>query len=668
MSIKRYSKKISFTLLVLLFLLCPMGGSLLGKTPEKHFYGGVHRSKHGSITMNFKGVDIRVLINFISELTGKNFLIDPAVRGKVTILSPEKVTIDEAYKVFLSVLEVNGYTTVRAGKITKIIPAAEAKSKGVETRPRRLLESPKDKIVTQLLPLKYADAADLAKLLRPFVPKTGLLISYPDTNTLIIIDVLSNINRLVRIISELDIPGAREEISLFFLENARAEDLAPKLLKVLVRKRGKGPPKHLLKIVPDKRTNSIIILATPQTTAVIEMLIGQLDGKQSRPRENIHIYVLENAVAEDLVKVLSAIPGKGPSKKKGKGKAKAPVISKDVRISADKATNSLVIIAEPDEYIVLEGIIQKLDIPRIMVYVEALIMEVSVDKAINLGVEWRVGDSYDGGYGEGSSGGFWFGGNVSPNRGLDDLATGLLSSGFIAGVLGRGITLGTVTFPTIGAFIRATKSDADFNIIATPQILTLNNEEASIEVGRNIPFVTRVDRGTNVDDRAIQSFEYKDVGITLKVTPYINRKGFVRLKIEESVKTVLSATAETGELAPTTAFRTAKTSLVVKDGQTAVIGGLIETQTTKGTNQVPWLGSIPLLGWLFKDTSDLERKTNMMVFLTPHVIRNPQEAKKLHHLKKRELENPPDQESTEEDQEEINIDHSQEPQTLEPGS
>lgn len=664
MSIKRYLKGVSFTLLVLIFLLCPVGGDLLGKMPKKPLSRGSHRSKPGSITMNFKGVDIRVLINFISELTGKNFLVNPAVRGKVTILSPEKVTIDEAYKVFLSVLEVNGFTTVQAGKITKIIPAADAKSKGVETRPRRRLESPKDKIVTQLLPLKYADAADLAKLLRPFVPKTGLLISYPDTNTLIVIDVLSNINRLVRIISELDIPGAKEEISVFFLENARAEDLAPKMLKVLQRKKGKRPPRHLLKIVPDRRTNSIITLATPQITAVIEMLIGQLDGKQSRPRENIHIYGLENAVAEDLVKVLTEIPGKGPSKKMGK----PPVISKDVKISADKATNSLVIIAEPDEYIVLEGIIQKLDVPRIMVYVEALIMEVSADKAMNLGVEWRVGREYGEGYGGDSDGGFWFGGNISPNFGLDNLATGLLSSGFVAGVLGRGITLGAVTFPTIGAFIRATKADSDFNIIATPQILTLNNEEASIEVGRNIPFVTRVDRGLEVTDRAVQSFEYRDVGITLKVTPYINKKGFVRLNIEESVKTVLSTTAETGELAPTTAFRTAKTALVVRDGQTAVIGGLIETQTTKGTNQVPWLGSIPLLGWLFKDTSDQERKTNMMVFLTPHVIRNPQEANKLHHLKKKEIENPSSQNNEEKDQEEIQIDPSEEPLTQEYGS
>ncbi len=662
MSIKSYTKKTSFTLLALLFLLSPMGGTLFGKTQKKPVYGKTHQHKPGSITMNFRGVDIRVLINFISELTGKNFLIDPSVRGNVTILSPEKVTVDEAYRVFLSVLEVNGYTTVKAGKIIKVIPAADAKSKGVETRPGKRLLSTKDKVVTQLLPLKYADAGELAKLLRPFIPKTGLLISYADTNTLIIIDVLSNIDRLVRIINELDIPGAKEEINVFFLENARAEDLAPKLSKVFQKKRKKGPTRQLLKIVPDKRTNSIIVLATPQTTAVIEMLLGQLDGKQSRPRENIHIYVLENAVAEDLAKVLSQIPGKGTSRKKGK----APVISRDVKISADKSTNSLVIIAEADEYSVLEGIIKKLDVPRIMVYVEALIVEVTRDKAMNLGVEWRVGNNYDGGYGENKDGGFWFGGNVGPNSGLDNLSRGLLSSGLIAGVLGRGITLGAVTFPTIGAFIRATKSNSDFNIIATPQILTLNNEEASIEVGRNIPFVTRVDQGTNVNERAIQSFEYKDVGITLKVTPFINRKGFVRLKIEESVKTVLTTTAETGELAPTTAFRTAKTSLVVQDGQTAVIGGLIETQITKGKNQVPWLGSIPLLGWLFKDTSDSERKTNMMIFLTPRIVTNPLEAKKLHHLKKKELEDPAGQENSDEDRKEIKIDKSRKPRT--PGS
>jgi general secretion pathway protein D len=190
--------------------------------------------------MNFKDVDIRVLIKFISELTGRNFLVDPAVKGNATILSPQKVTIDEAYKVFLSVLEISGYTTVPAGKIIKIIPSAEAKEKALETRRKTKAKFPEDKIITQLTPLEYANADQISKLLRPLIPKTGLLISYPETNTLIIIDVLSNINRLINIINELDIPWDEEEINVFMLEHAKAEKLAPKLLDVFQKRKRVG--------------------------------------------------------------------------------------------------------------------------------------------------------------------------------------------------------------------------------------------------------------------------------------------------------------------------------------------------------------------------------------------------------------------------------------------
>jgi len=198
----------------------------------------------------------------------------------------------------------------------------------------------------------------------------------------------------------------------------------------------------------------------------------------------------------------------------------------------------------------------------------------------------------------------------------------------VAGVIGRGITLGSITFPTIAAFVRAVKSDSDFNIISTPQIMTLDNEEASIEVGSNIPFVTQVDQGTETTSRAIQNFQYKDVGVTLKVTPQINNEGFIRLKIEESVKSVISQTALQGTvLAPTTTYRTAKTSISVRDRETAVIGGLIETRMDRGTTQTPCLGSIPAFGWLFKTADDRDEKTNLMVFLTPHVVRNAEEAR-----------------------------------------
>jgi general secretion pathway protein D len=307
-----------------------------------------------------------------------------------------------------------------------------------------------------------------------------------------------------------------------------------------------------------------------------------------------------------------------------------------VQITADKATNSLVIIAEPEEYAILLDVIKKLDEARAMVYVEALIMEVSATKAMDLGVEWRLGNEYDGGFGAGQPGGVWFSGSRGEGSNVSEIAsTGTLPAGFVAGVIGRGITLGSVTFPSIAAFVRAVKTDSDFNIISTPQILTLDNEEASIEVGQTIPFVTRVDLGDTTTSRAIQSFEYKDVGVTLKVTPQINEKGFIRLQVEESIKAVLSQTALGGTvLAPTTAYRTAKTSINVQAGETAVIGGLIATTLDRGTTQTPCLGNIPAFGWLFKTTSDRDEKTNLMVFLTPHVIRGTEDAREIYGIKK----------------------------------
>jgi general secretion pathway protein D len=628
-----YSRKVLILSLVFLFVFFPAAGFA-----QEESKSGQQESTSGKpayVTMNFKDVDLQVFIKFISELTGKNFLIDPNVKGTVTIISPQKVTVGEVYQVFLSVLEINGFTTLDAGKVTKIVPTAAAKTKATETVLQKRLGPREDKVITQLVPLRYADATYLGKLLASLVEKTGLLIPYQETNTIIVIDTQSNINRLVRIISELDVPGD-EEIWVATLTYAKADDLAKKLLTVFQEKKtGAAAGRQDLKIMADERTNSLVVLAAPASMARIKMLVEKLDYKRARPRENIHIYPLQNAVAENLAKVLMEIPGKGTKDEK----VKAPAISKDVQISADKSTNTLVIIAEPEEYAILEDVIKQLDEPRTMVYVEALIMEVSATKAMDLGVEWRVGNEYNGGYSAGSSGGVWFGGSQGSNTPIADaINTGTLTglpSGFVAGVIGNGITLGAITFPTIAAFVRAVKTDTDFNIISTPQILTLDNEEASIEVGQNIPFVTRVDLGDQTTSRAIQNFEYKDVGVTLKVTPQINDEGFIRLKVEESIKAVISQTALGGTvLAPTTAYRTAKTSINLKAGETAVIGGLIETTLNRGKTQTPCLGNIPALGWLFKNTSDRDEKTNLMVFLTPHVVRNIDEANQLYRLKK----------------------------------
>lgn len=615
-------------ILLLLLVLCLGIRPVLGQGKE---------ALPAYVTMNFKDVDLQVFIKFISELTGKNFLIDPKVKGMVTIVSPQKVTVDEVYKVFLSVLEVNGFTVIEAGQVSKIVPTADAKTKATETFLEKKLRTPEDKIVTQLVPLKHADSLNLARLLASLVEKTGLLVPYAETNTLIVIDTMSNINRLVRIIGELDVPGD-EEIWVTQLRYAKADDLAKKLATLFQERRAAagqqaGVVRADLKILPDERTNSLVVLAGPNPMAKIKVLVDKLDQMQVRPRENIHIYTLRNAVAENLAKVLMEIPGKGTKDEK----AKAAPVSKDVQISADKATNTLVIIAEPEEYAILEEVIRKLDEPRPLVFVEALILEVSASRSLDLGVEWRVGNEYDGGYGAGKSGGVWFGGSQGGDTSDANrfAASGTLPAGFVAGVIGKGITLGSVTFPGIAAFVKAVKSDSDFNVISTPQILTLDNEEASIEVGQNIPFVTQVVETAQTTDRPIQNFQYKDVGVALKVTPQINEDGFIRLKIEESVKSVVSQTAlGNSVLAPTTTYRTAKTSITVKDGETAVIGGLIETRLDRGTTQTPCLGSIPALGWLFKSAGDRDEKTNLMVFLTPRIARSTEEMKQIYERKK----------------------------------
>ncbi|MBW1943643.1 MAG: type II secretion system secretin GspD [Deltaproteobacteria bacterium] len=584
--------------------------------------------------MNFRDVDITVLIKFISELTGKNFLVDPNVRGNVTILSPQKVTIDEAYRVFLSVLDVHGYTAVPSGKIIKIIKAVDAKAKGVETVTEGERRSPEDRIITQLVPLEHGDANNFAKFLRPLIPKTGLLIPYPDTNTLIIIDVLSNVNRLKRIIQELDVPGVKEQITIFPLEHANAEKLATKMTNLFRPRKGSKRVKGLVKIIADERTNSLIILASPQTSADIQTTLEKLDKKMSRRHGGIHLYHLEHAVAEEVAAVLGELPGKGSEKKGGKSAQTRTPISKDVHISADKATNTLVIIADPDEYKILEEIIRELDVPRALVYVETLIMEVSASKALDLGVEWRVGDEYGGGLKSGGSGGAYTVGSRSGKSNIQNLAQGVLPAGFVAGVVGNAITLGNVTFPSISAFVSAVRTDSDFNVISTPQILTLDNEEAIIEVGQNIPYVTSVVQQGAVTDRPIQNFEYKDIGVTLKVTPHINSNKSVKLEIEQSIKNVLKTTAGDGLLAPTTTYRTTKSTITVSAGETAVIGGLVETQMNRGKTQTPCLGGVPGMGWAFKQVSDQDDKRNLFVFLTPHIIATVEDRRALYGDKK----------------------------------
>jgi general secretion pathway protein D len=587
------------------------------------------KSKSGTryITIDFNDVDIQVFIKFISEMTGKNFIIDKSVKGKVTIISPTKITINEAYKVFESVLEVNGFTTIPAGKVIKVVPAIDARSKDIETRLRREAIRTEDKIVTQLISLDYANPDDLKKLFGPFISKSSVMVSYPPTGMLIVTDVLSNIKRLLNIIKVLDVEGIGAEITVLPLEHATASVMAKSLSSVFQQTTAKNAKtaavsSSTVKIVPDERTNVLIILASEDDTFKIRQLVKLLDQETPRGEGDVHVYYLQNANAEDLAAVLTAIP---KDQKTETEKGKTPVISKDLQIVADQSTNSLIITAKKADYLILEDVIKKLDIPRRMVYIEALIMEVDMNDDMDLGVEWYVGDNVGTFNGRDVLGytGSNPGGNILPS--IDDTGSVSLPTGFSLGVLGDVITIGGVSFNSLGAAIRALKTDSDVRLVSTPQLMTMDNEEAEIVVADNIPYLTRQDTSAaNVD---YSSYEYRDVGVTLNITPQINRDRFVRLKVYQEISQVVEEESVIG--LPTTLKRVAKTTITIKDGQTIVIGGLLDDFNSVSNYKVPLLGDIPLLGALFRSTSQERIQKNLYIFITPHIVENPAEAKEV---------------------------------------
>jgi len=463
-----------------------------------------------------------------------------------------------------------------------------------------------------------------------------VIVSYPPTRMLIVTDVLSNIKRLLKIVAEIDVVGIGEEISVIPLKHAKASDLSKTVGSIFqrqVRTATKGAPvvAAVSRIVADDRTNSVIVLATEDDTIRMKRLIELLDKEIPRGEGNIHVYYLQNANAEDLVKVLMAIPSK---QEKAPEKGKAPVISKEVQVVADKATNSLIITADREDYYVLEEVIKKLDIVRRMVYIEALLMEVDVTKSFDLGVEWQAAEqigSHDG-RAIAAFGGSTSGGTVFPAPSASGIVS--LPAGFSLGVLGEAITIGGIAFPNIGAVVRAFQSDSDVHILQTPQIMTTDNEEAEIQVAKNIPFLTRQETSQAGFDYS--NYEFKDVGVTLNIVPQINQERFVRLKITQEIAQVVEEESIVG--LPTTLKRVAKTTVIIKDGNTVVIGGLIDETLSAVKTRVPCLSSIPLAGWLFGSTSRSENRTNLYIFLTPHIIEKPEEAAEVYQEKREQID------------------------------
>lgn len=590
-----------------------------------------HAADEG-ISMNFSNADITMVVKYISEMTGKNFIVDAKVQGKVTILSPRKVSKEEAYKVFESILEVYGYAAVQAGGVIKIVPIAQARLMGgTSTHSGELSPDMRDNMVTQLIPLKYVGAENMVNTLRPLIPPTSYIASYAQSNTLIIVDMESNIHRLGDIVGRLDVEGREAAMTVLQLKHASAKDVTVKINSLL----GKGPGtpptppgQEPQAVIADDRLNALIILGNEFFANKVKRLAEQLDVESPPGRHEINVIYLNNASSEDMAKVVNQIL----QAEKKAGVPGQPPGQETVFVTADKATNSLIVTGSPEQFITVKQVIDKLDIPRKQVFVEALIFEVQADKSSKFGVEWRTTTDVNQ-PGVQGIGGTNFG---HINTVAENPITGMAGQGMVVGVVDGTINFGGKTFANIGALMTALRTDTDVNILSTPNILTTDNEEAEIFVGSNVPFVKSTAQTTGATP--IENIERQDIGITLKVKPQISESDFVKLNIFQEISSI--APTQLDKAKDIITFkRTAKTVVVVHDTQNVVIGGLMQENIQEVENKVPLLGDIPLLGWLFKNKSKQRAKTNLMIFLTPHIIKTVSDMERITSARQQRMEN-----------------------------
>ena len=566
----------------------------------------------GEITLNLKQADIRALISTVSKFTGKNFVIDPRIKAKVTVVSSNPMSEKEVYEVFLSILQVHGYAAVPVGHIIKIVPEVNAKQGPlpVVTDDRNT----GDELITRVIILNYVPAAQLVPILRPLVPQQGHLAAYNPTNTLIITDHAANIKRLNRIIRSIDKPES-DELEIIPLQHASANELV-RILNSLNRSGGKASAKKVT-LAADERTNSILMSGERATRLRIRATIAHLDTPLENDSGNTHVIYLKYAKAQDMVKILTGVQ-KSATKAGGKI-IKLPNNRKqnNFDIQSDEATNALIITAGPDVIRRMKSIISQLDIRRAQVLVESIIAEISNNKSKEYSAQFAVAGKQGGGtapIGVGSFGG-----------GIGNLIAASLNPAAAAGAINDGITIGVGSNKgTRFAFLlKALNANGATNILSTPSIVTLDNQEAEIVVGQNVPFVTGSftnTGGTAGATNPFQTIQRKDVGITLKVTPQINDGDTIKLDIDQEISSVAASAGSASDLV--TNKRTLKTSVLVEDGEILVLGGLIDDVARDNVQKVPILGDIPLLGALFRSHSTSKDKQNLMIFMRPSILRD----------------------------------------------
>ena len=607
----------------------------------------------GNFTLNLPNADISSLITLVSRKTGKNFIVDPRVKAKVTVISSTPTNADELYEVFLSVLQVHGFAAVETGDLIKILPEVTARTGPVPNLGTDSTSSGSDQLVTHVIKLANVSAAQLVPILRPLVPQQGHLAASPNTNQLVITDRASNVTRLVQIIRRIDVQDAGK-VEVIKLSHASASELIRIINTLETQNRVPGDTGGSLKLAADDRTNSLLISGDQAARLRIRGLVAHLDTPLETGGGTKVVY-LKYAKAEDLVSILTGVSqGQskiGISESTDIGNAQAVVqqqvqpvtdgqlvnqqqpqqqlvsnitggpiqVSQEsnVDIQADAQTNALIITAPPGEMRNILSVVRQLDIRRAQVMVEAIIAEVSENTVKALGGNLLL---------DGTAKGLPA---VATNVG--DFSTDAANLAAIAA--GTGTTLGAGLSALIGGesdrgsigyLLRAISSNSENNILSTPTLVTLDNEEASIVVGSNVPIITSTQLSSS-NDNPFQTIERQDIGIMLKIKPQINEGDTIKLDIEQEVSQI-EEDSTTGASDIVTSKRTIVTSVLVDDGQTLVLGGLLDDTVGDTKERVPGLSKIPIIGQLFRYNSTTRRKRNLMVFLHPRILRDSRTA------------------------------------------
>lgn len=643
--------------------------------------------RQGRFQLDFEKVEIDKLIQTMSDLTGKLFILPDNIRGaKISIIGPEHgkmgVTVDEAYAAFLAALDAAGLSLYETGRYTKVIEKRQAKQSVLRTVLDGERYATNEQMMTRLVRLKYAEAEPIKALLSNFTTREGDIQTYNDL--LIITDLGINQQRLARIVEQLDQPSASDQIRVIKIEYATASEVAEKLQQIFddkskagaknktapaARRRGRpGQPSptplanesssdgdaSLSQIIADDRTNKLIVMANDQAHERIEMLLKHLDTPV--PGEGqVRVYYLANANAEELASTLSTIvqgtSGSAAANRKGAARTANKVgtsgaaesFTGEVKITADKGTNSLVILANNSDYKSLVKVIEKLDIARRQVFVEAVIMEVNLEDNTDFGLSAHGGDLFDI---SGKESGAVLGSQIGSATSLGGILSLASLSGFLAGLQGPSIEAFGVTIPAFSIVLQALQKSTDVNVLSTPHILTSDNEEAEISVGQNVPFQSGYSSTLSSLAGGASSLgnltgllgnygtiQRTNVELKLKIKPQINESDFIRLEIDESTEEIASQDANLG---PTTSKRAAKTTVVARDQQSVVIGGLIQDRTVNSVEKIPLLGDIPVLGRLFRTTSKKKQKTNLLLFLTPYIVRDQADFRRIFERKMKE--------------------------------